>query len=161
MKPLSPCHCTALRKASRRLSQIYDAALAPTGIKSTQLSILAEINRRRSEPPLSLNELAILLAMDRSTLGHNLRPLERRKLIALIAGRKDGREKHVELTKTGQEKLAEARALWDRAQGSFEQQFGRKRAADLRETLNDLIDLIGAPPEGASMNRKRGNQSED
>jgi DNA-binding MarR family transcriptional regulator len=161
MKPLSPCHCTALRKASRRLSQIYDAALAPSGIKTTQLSILAEINRRQSEPSLTLNELAVLLAMDRSTLGHNLRPLERRKLIVMTAGREDAREKHVGLTKAGQDKLAEARALWGQAQGSFEQQFGRKRAAELRETLNELINLIGAPIEGMALKKRRGDRSED
>jgi DNA-binding MarR family transcriptional regulator len=78
----SSCTATAMRKASRRLTQLYDVALAPCGIRSTQFAILAEVNRRSKEPP-TMRELADALVMDRSALGHNLRPLERDELIAL------------------------------------------------------------------------------
>src|SRR6202012_1544596 len=73
--PHSACTCGSLRKASRRISQFYDAALAPVGIKSTQYSILSEVEHGSVDGPLSMCELATAMVMDRSTLGHNLRPL--------------------------------------------------------------------------------------
>ncbi len=95
------CTCGSLRKASRRISQFYDAALAPVGIKSTQFSILAEVERGSIDGPLSMCELATAMVMDRSTLGHNLRPLERDDLLSLRLTLTDRRKRHVTLTKKG------------------------------------------------------------
>src|ERR1700675_3066517 len=81
--PRNACTCGSLRKASRRISQFYDTALAPVGIKSTQFSILSEVDRRKLEGPLTMCELATAMVMDRSTLGHNLKPLERDDLVTL------------------------------------------------------------------------------
>ena len=61
------CTCMRLRKASRRMSQFYDAALAPAGLRSTQFSMLAEIERRAQKPP-TIGELADVLVMDQSTI---------------------------------------------------------------------------------------------
>src|ERR1700694_5434080 len=77
------CTCGSLRKASRRISQLYDTALAPAGIKSTQYSILSEVERGGFAEPVTMSELASAMVMDRSTLGHNLRPLQRDDLIVL------------------------------------------------------------------------------
>jgi DNA-binding MarR family transcriptional regulator len=128
------CVCTALRKASRRLSQMYDAALVPTGLKTTQYSILVEIERHL-DAPLTMRELADAMVMDRSTLGHNLRPLERDQLVALEAGAEDRRRKHVVLTRQGQARLLEARKLWRKAHRRFETVFGVGEADTLRKTL--------------------------
>ncbi|WP_454727006.1 MULTISPECIES: MarR family winged helix-turn-helix transcriptional regulator [Cupriavidus] len=132
----SPCNCTALRKASRRLSQMYDNALAPTGLKSTQYAILAEI-KRCGEPP-AMRELADAMVMDRSTLGHNLGPLERDGLIELAASEADRRSKHVVLTAQGRARLAAARRLWLAAQKRFERRFGAAEAAALRAVLLEI-----------------------
>jgi DNA-binding MarR family transcriptional regulator len=78
----SPCYCAELRKASRRVSLIYDARLKASGLRTSQFSLLAEIARDRPVPP-TMNELSNYLVMDRSTLGHNLRPLLRKGLVAL------------------------------------------------------------------------------
>jgi DNA-binding MarR family transcriptional regulator len=99
-----------MRKASRRLAQLYDNVLVPCGLKSTQFSILVELARRADAPP-TMNELADELVMDRSTLGHNLRPLERDGLLALEEGKTDRRRRHVVLTSQGKAKCAEAREL--------------------------------------------------
>jgi DNA-binding MarR family transcriptional regulator len=115
----SPCNATAMRKASRRLTQLYDDALTPCGIRSTQFAILAELDRRSKEPP-TMNELAHGLVIDRSALGHNLRPLERDGLIALEGSEEDRRRRHVTLTRHGKAKVAEAR---------------RSKATALRATL--------------------------
>ena len=129
------CTCGSLRKASRRISQFYDSALAPVGIKSTQFSILAEVERGSIEGPLSMCELATAMVMDRSTLGHNLRPLERDDLLSLQLTATDRRKRHVTLTKKGRATLQRARRLWRTAEGRFEKIFGKRHAADLREVL--------------------------
>ena len=89
---VSPCNATALRKASRRVTQLYDAALEPTGLRSTQFAILVELANWSTDPP-TLAELADALAIDRSSLGHNLRPLEREGLIVLREGAEDRRRR--------------------------------------------------------------------
>jgi len=133
--PHSPCTCGSLRKASRRVSQFYDTALAPLGIKSTQYSILSEVARGRVEGPVTMRELATSMVMDRSTLGHNLKPLERDDLVALRSSTDDRRKRYVELTRKGKSTLQRARRLWRRAEGRFEKIFGKEPAAELRAVL--------------------------
>ena len=131
---ISPCNATALRKASRRLTQLYDAALEPTGLRSTQFAILVELANWSTDPP-TLAELADALATDRSSLGHNLRPLERDGFIALREGASDRRRRHIALTSKGKKKWQEGMRLWKVAQNRFEHVFGRSEAAALRATL--------------------------
>jgi DNA-binding MarR family transcriptional regulator len=134
----SACTCGTLRKASRRISQFYDAALAPVGIKSTQFSILAEVERGTLDGPLTMCELATAMVMDRSTLGHNLRPLERDDLLSLRLTLLDRRKRHVTLTKKGKSTLQRARRLWHNAESHFERIFGKRRAAGLRAVLLNI-----------------------
>ncbi|SDS28716.1 MarR family winged helix-turn-helix transcriptional regulator [Bradyrhizobium canariense] len=128
------CNCAALRKATRRLSQLYDSALAPSGLKSTQFAMLEEINRRASEPP-TMRDLADALVMDQSTIGQNLRPLEREGMVSLEQNAIDRRRRHVKLTKKGRSRIAAARPLWHDAQARFEDRFGKQQAAELRAVL--------------------------
>lgn len=128
----SPCYCAMLRKASRRVSRAYDAALAPMGLKTTQFSLLAAIDRAGEA---TIGELADILVMDRSTLGHNLRPLEREKLLMLSTEDGDARTRRVRLTASGVSRLAEARRIWRGVQERFENTFGSGQAAALHETL--------------------------
>jgi DNA-binding MarR family transcriptional regulator len=129
------CTCASLRKASRRISQFYDAALAPVGIKSTQYSILSELARGRTAGPVTMCELAAAMVMDRSTLGHNLRPLQRDALLVLRLAQDDRRKRYVELTAKGKSILQRARRLWSRAEGRFEKIFGKEPASELRAVL--------------------------
>jgi len=133
--PRGACTCGSLRKASRRISQFYDTALAPVGIKSTQFSILAEVDRGSLDGPLTMCELATAMVMDRSTLGHNLRPLERDDLLSLRLTPTDRRKRYVALTKKGRATLHRARRLWRTAEAHFEKTFGKQHAADLRTVL--------------------------
>src|SRR5258708_13267750 len=72
------CNCGALRQAARRVTRLYDDALAPAGLGVNQFSILARLNL---VGPTTIQDLARLLFTDRSTLGHLLRPLENRTLV--------------------------------------------------------------------------------
>jgi DNA-binding MarR family transcriptional regulator len=131
------CNCSALRKASRRISQLYDAALAPSGLKSTQFAVFAEIELRTGEPQ-TIRDLANALVMDPSTIGQNLRPLERDGLILLEHDATDRRRRYVKLTKKGRSRFAAAHPLWMGAQARFENIFGTQEAAALRATLLNI-----------------------
>lgn len=143
------CTCGSLRKASRRISQFYDAALAPVGLKSTQYAILAEIEHRAAAGAVTVCELAAAMVMDRSTLGHNLRPLERDELLELRQSRDDRRKRYVALTKKGKALLQRAEHSWRRAQDRIEQIFGKQSAAELRAVLLKVAgnrELTARPP---------------
>jgi DNA-binding MarR family transcriptional regulator len=127
------CNATALRKASRRLTQLYDTALEQSGLRSTQLAILVELNSRAEEPP-TLAELAEALVIERSALGHTLRPLEREGWVVLQPG-EDRRQRHVAITPKGKAKSKEGLRLWAIAQDRFETIYGHSEAAALRRTL--------------------------
>ena len=141
------CNCSALRKAARRVSLLYDEALAPYGIKVTQRSILEHV--AKAERP-SVSELADAMAMDRSAMTRNLQPLEREGWIKLLVNKEDRRSRFVALTASGEAKLGETFHAWKRAQASFERVFGQTEAADLRTTLRVVAsqDFVDAYKQG-------------
>jgi DNA-binding MarR family transcriptional regulator len=143
----SICNGSALRSASRRVSQLYDEKLAPSGLRTTQYSVLNRIDRLGAA---SLNTLAEDLAMDRSTLGHNLRPLERDGLVLLGIDPEDRRTRTISLSNAGKKKLAEARPLWAQAQARFEATFGEERAAMLRALLLEVASETFGEAFGAT-----------
>ena len=132
----SRCNCTTLRKASRRISQLYDTALASSGLKTTQRAILAQISR---SDPTTVGALAEALVMDPGALAHTLKPLERDRLVAIEIDPDDRRNRLITLTAKGRAKLAETDALWAKAQRGFEIAFGSAESEALRETLRFLV----------------------
>jgi DNA-binding MarR family transcriptional regulator len=132
----SLCNCTALRKATRRVSQLYDSALEPCGLRTTQRAILNHIARAGTPP---IGELADALVMDRGALTHNLKPLERDGLVKISVDPNDRRNRLIALTASGRAKLAESEALWARAQQGFEAAFGVAKSSSLRKALEYLV----------------------
>jgi DNA-binding MarR family transcriptional regulator len=130
------CNCLAVRQAARYLTQFYDQYLAPSGLRTTQFSILAKL---RGYGPLSINALAKELVMDRTTLGRNMLPLEREGLIEIVPGAADRRTKELRLTQAGVERLRAAAPGWEQAQSRFEKAFGRTRSSELRALLDDVV----------------------
>lgn len=106
------CACFNLRRASRMVTQIFDDYLRPTGLKTTQFSLLVAAFIQRKQV---LSKLAKLLGMDRTTLSRNLKLLEKKGLVKLGRG-DDRREVLVSLTEKGEEALTEAAPLWQKAQ---------------------------------------------
>jgi len=129
------CNCLALRQAARHVSQFYDQFLSASGLRATQYSILARLQRKG---PMSINALAAELVMDRTTLGRNILPLQRGGLISVRPGRIDRRSKGLQLTKVGTARFRAASEGWRQAQGRFEAAFGRKRAKALRALLHEV-----------------------
>jgi DNA-binding MarR family transcriptional regulator len=129
------CNGAALRKATRRISQLYDAVLAPCGLNAAQRSILVHVARGGSP---TMTELAHALVLDRSALARNIKPLERDGYLRQRPDDEDGRSRRVELTQVGRDKLKESNRLWRKAQGRFEVVYGEERAAALRGALAEI-----------------------
>lgn len=130
----SDCYCTSVRKASRRLTSLYDAALEPIGVNLAQFSLLRNIHRNDG---ISLTELGKITELDRSTVGRNVRVLERTGLVRTISG-KDHREAVVVVDKSGLRVLEDGAPLWEAVQERVEAKLGDEPATRLLETLMEL-----------------------
>ena len=128
------CHCTRLRRAAHAVTRRYDEALAPTGLTVTQFSLMRTISRLE-QPHISA--LAEATGLERSTLGRNLRPLEKAALIEFDQG-EDARTKLVRLSRKGKRALEGALPMWQLAQEELAD-FGRKKIDALEKLLDDLI----------------------
>lgn len=129
------CNCLAIRQAARHVTQFYDQLFAPTGLRATQYAILS---RLRHDGPMSINTLAGILVMDRTTLGRNILPLEREGLISIAPLRADRRSKELRITDAGVERLLAARDGWREAQARFAAAFGIERTVGLRALLREV-----------------------
>jgi DNA-binding MarR family transcriptional regulator len=132
---IEQCNCMVLRRASRRISHFYDSKLAPTGLRTTQFALLALLGEQGG---VSVNNLAERLDLDRTTMGKNLRPLERLKYVKITPSPTDGRSRTITLTNAGGAALKAARRLWRRAQADFETANGSTAVGALRATLTNL-----------------------
>jgi DNA-binding MarR family transcriptional regulator len=139
---IGDCMCLAVRQAARHITASYDQFLAPAGLRTTQFSILAKLKR---QGPMTINELAADMVMDRTTLGRNILPLERDGLIRIEPLPSDRRSKALHLTKAGEKRFEAARAGWIKAQARFESEFGAKRTTELRDLLRAVVASELAP----------------
>ena len=130
------CNCLAVRQAARYVTQFYDRYLAAAGLRTTQYGILSRLKRHG---PMSINMLAAELVVDRTTLGRNIRPLERDGLIAIESDPSDGRSKILRLTKVGDTRFQRAQKHWAEAQKRFERAYGGRQASQLREKLRAVL----------------------
>ena len=140
------CNCTALREAARCVTQRYDQHLAAAGLRSTQFSILT----RLKEPgPTTINGLAQALVMDRTTVGRNILPLQRRRLIVVKRGEHDARRKELHLTTAGLARLKAGFDGWAKAQAQFEGTLGKEQASQLRDLLHVVVGTDFRPEPDA------------
>jgi DNA-binding MarR family transcriptional regulator len=138
------CNCSAVRSAARHVTQFYDQHLASSGLRTTQFSILSKLRRNG---PMTINRLAEDMAMDRTTLGRNVLPLERDGLIRIEPAANDRRAKELHLTAAGAKRHQAALKAWTEAQGRFEETFGPQRAAQLRTMLRAVVATDFAAPD--------------
>jgi DNA-binding MarR family transcriptional regulator len=131
------CTCLRLRKAARRITQIYDGYVEPFGLTITQFGLLAHL---RVLDGISVGALAEKLVMDPTTLTRNLRPLEREGLVATAPDPDDRRSRSLRLTEQGREVLRAARPAWARAQHHVEAVLGNADAAVLNGALDRMLE---------------------
>jgi DNA-binding MarR family transcriptional regulator len=126
---------------TRAVTRLYDDALRPTGLRTTQFSLLARLDE---EGPSALTRLAGRLLLDRTSLARELEPLVDRGLVELAAG-EDRRTRIASLTESGRERLAVAYPLWRSLQRDVRERYGRERVDAL---LRELGELAGTASMG-------------
>jgi DNA-binding MarR family transcriptional regulator len=143
MDPVA-CVCANARRAALALTARYDAALAPHGLRVTQFSLLRAIARH--EAP-NLTGLAAATGLDRSTLGRNLRVLERLGLVALSPGDSDLRDRRVALTDGGSARMREATRTWKGVQEELRAELGADvdRFVDIARRLSATAGAEATP----------------
>ena len=132
---LATCACACIRNAARVVTRVYDEFLRDSGLKASQLAVLAAIDAL--ERP-SISELSKALFMDRTTLSRNLKPLVAQGLVTLG---EEGwrRSKTMHITPTGQALLKAAVPLWKHAQEDLARRLGEPRWKQMHAELRDLI----------------------
>jgi DNA-binding MarR family transcriptional regulator len=134
----STCACFNLRKASRVITQHFDEVLKPSGLLVTQFTILTAVAMAKSA---TINELAEMLVIDRTTLTRNLNPLEREGWLKSEPGQ-DQRTRVITLAEEGEAVLAKALPLWKQAQTTVEEALGQQRWNTLLANLAEVTALI-------------------
>ena len=129
------CLCLHLRRAARAVARRFDAALRPLGLTSGQFSLLMSLNR--SQPP-TIGEVAALLAMDRTTLTADLKPLVRRGLVQVSVDAADRRSRRLALTPAGRAALGASVPAWQGMEVAVEGLLARAAPDDLRAELRAL-----------------------
>jgi DNA-binding MarR family transcriptional regulator len=129
------CLCLHVRRAARALARRFDDALRPLDLTNGQFSLMMSLNR--PEPP-KMRDVSDLLAMDRTTLTANLKPLERRGLVAVVADENDKRARRMSLTPEGHALLAKAVPIWTQTEAEIEALLGRSSPDRLRTDLTAL-----------------------
>ncbi len=130
------CNCTAVRQAARHMTRFYDTCLAEVGLRGTQYTILLYLSR---QGPTTVGALAEAMVMDRTTVGHAIKPLERDDLMSIDVDPADRRSRLITLTEEGFKKVEEGYAAWTKAQRVFEARFGETAAANLRKTMAQVV----------------------
>ena len=129
------CLCLHLQRAARAVARRFDAAFRPLGLTSGQFSLLMSLNR--PEPP-GMGSVAALLAMDRTTLTANLKPLERRGLVEVKVDAADRRSRRLVLSAAGRAVLATAVPIWRETHAAIDRMLPRSDPGELRQDLRAL-----------------------
>ena len=129
------CLCLHLQRAARAVARRFDAALRPLGLTSGQFSLLISLNRPE---PASIGNVSTLLAMDRTTLTANLKPLERRGLVTVTADGADKRTRRLILTPAGRALLSAAVPVWRRTHAAIDCRLSGSSPDRLRADLQAL-----------------------
>src|SRR5262249_32865524 len=123
------CLCLHLQRAARAVARRFDAALRPLDLTSGQFSLLMSLNRE--EPP-TIGSVSALLAMDRTTLTANLKPLERRGLVQVTIDNADKRTRRLRLTSVGRALLVAAVPIWKQTHADVDNLLPRANSEELR-----------------------------
>jgi DNA-binding MarR family transcriptional regulator len=134
------CAVFNLRKASRALTQFYETALRPSGLRVTQFTLMVAVNLLGAIP---ISRLAETMVMDRTTLTRNLKLLEKKGFIKITPG-EDRRERVALLTQLGRETLGKALPLWEETQSEIVNRLGHRRFGEMLANLMATVSLVKA-----------------
>ena len=138
--PDLPCLCANLRRAARALTQVYEEALRPVGLRGPQFTILQTLSLAGE---ITQGRMAQILAMDSTTLTRTLAIMERQGWIARREG-EDRREWRIQLSKAGKAKFGRALPRWEKAQTLVRKKLGEQRWSEAMKFTNDVTRAIVA-----------------
>jgi len=136
--PKLPCLCGSLRRTSRALTQFYENALRPLGLRATQFTILQALSLTGE---VTQNQLGEMLAMDSTTLTRTLQIMDREGWIAVRRGQ-DRRERRLRLSKAGESQFKRALPAWEKVQSRLRRQLGEPAWKSLLDITHQVTDLI-------------------
>jgi len=137
-RPVLPCLCASLRRTTRTLTHLYEEALRPLGLRSSQFTILQVLSLAGE---MTQGELGRMLAMDSTTLTRTLEIMSRHKWIARRSG-EDRREWRVRFSHTGKAQLEAALPHWEKVQARLRQQLGGRQWDQLMKLTNDVTSAV-------------------
>ncbi len=135
------CLCFRARRTARAITRLYDAALRPTGLQATQVTLMSAI-ALGPEGAQPMGMLARILALEISTLTRNLRALEKAELVEIGRSHKDRRVRVARLTEAGKARLATALPHWKQAHDRIVATLGEQTAENLRNALDAATEAM-------------------
>ncbi len=138
--PDLPCLCANLRRAARALTQVYEDALRPVGLRGPQFTILQTLSLAGE---ITQGRMAQILAMDSTTLTRTLAIMERQGWIARREG-EDRREWRLQLSKAGKSKFERALPHWEKAQALVRKKLGEHRWDEAMKFTNEITRAVTA-----------------
>jgi len=136
--PQLPCLCGTVRRGARALTQAYEEALRPAGLRATQFTVLQALSLAGE---VSQRQLGEILAIDSTTLTRTLRIMTREGWITDRAG-EDRRERRLRLGKAGEEIFGRALPAWEKVQARMKEQLGEKSWRELMQLSNQVTELV-------------------
>jgi DNA-binding MarR family transcriptional regulator len=145
VQEMSGCVCQSARQLARQLSQIYDTAIAPSGLTSVQFGVLARLYGlgNKGQAGVSLGTLAQRVGRHASTVTRDLQPLIKAGLVMMADDATDRRVRTVRITAKGAALLQKAFPLWRKAQAHVRETLGGGAASDLKRTLDQASVALG------------------
>ena len=140
-KTASVCTCFRLRSLSRRVTQLYDQTLSPSGLKVTQYSLIAHARRREGGVAPTVSDLAHALFTDRTTVTRNLKPLVDAGLVEIGHG-PDARSKAVNVTAAGESVFQATKPLWRQAQARMRELVGEEHLGALHGLIAAMLPQL-------------------
>ena len=139
--PKLPCMCANFRRTTRALTQLYENALRPLGLRATQFTILQALSLAGE---VTQSQLGGILAMDSTTLTRTLRIMDREGWIVEHRGQ-DQRERRLRLSKAGETQFKRALPAWEKVQSQLRRQLGEQSWKNLLEITHQVTELVTAP----------------
>jgi DNA-binding MarR family transcriptional regulator len=136
--PVLPCLCASLRRTSRALTQLYEEALRPLGLRGSQFTILQVLSLAGE---MTQGEMGHFLAMDSTTLTRTLAIMSRHGWITRRRGQ-DRREWRIGLSRTGKAQFAQALPHWEKVQALVKKKLGGNRWDELMQLTNDVTMAV-------------------
>ena len=133
-----PCVGFNTRRATRLITQYYDKALAPAGLRSTQYSLMNALSMLGEA---SMQDMTIIMAMDRTTLTRNLSPLLKKGLVKVSVG-SDRRSRPIQITARGKSTLEKALPYWQKAQSNIVETFGADKWDAMMQGLHQISMIV-------------------